>query len=76
MQCSFSSVMIIQVHGLCGTMDGNMKNDFQTRNGVPESNPRRFGDSFADMHCSGGSPNQVHDTCSIMATVSSWDEIT
>ena len=71
MQRSFCPIMIIKVHGLCGTMDGNMKNDFHTHNGVPESNPRRFGDFFSDIHCSGGIPQPVHDTCSIMTTVSS-----
>lgn len=55
-----------QVGGLCGNFDGDTENDFTTRQGVIESTPELFGNSWkVSPSCPDVEMQDLHDPCAV-----------
>ncbi|XP_015209797.2 SCO-spondin [Lepisosteus oculatus] len=53
-----------QVAGLCGNFDGDAENDFATRQGIIESTPELFGNSWrVSPSCPEVSSHNIHEPC-------------
>ena len=60
----------LQVHGLCGNMDGLAENDMISMTGI-ETTVTEFGNSFRSVACTNDAAvNQNFDPCMIQSSVS------
>ncbi|GAA6107134.1 SCO-spondin isoform X2 [Tachysurus ichikawai] len=62
-----------RVGGLCGNFDGDSENDFTTRQGIVESTPELFGNSWkVSPSCPDVSEQDLRDPCNINPHRVSW----
>ncbi|KAI5606502.1 SCO-spondin, partial [Silurus asotus] len=62
-----------RVGGLCGNFDGDTENDFTTRQGIVESTPELFGNSWkVSPSCPDVSEQDLRDPCNINPHRVSW----
>ena len=55
-----------RVGGLCGNFDGDTENDFSTRQGIVESTPELFGNSWkVSPSCPDVTEQDLRDPCSV-----------
>lgn len=55
-----------RVGGLCGNFDGDTENDFTTRQGIVESTPELFGNSWkVSPSCPDVSEQDLRDPCNV-----------
>lgn len=58
-----------RVGGLCGNFDGDAENDFTTRQGIMESTPELFGNSWKiSPSCPDVSDQDLRDPCVVSST--------
>lgn len=59
-----------QVGGLCGNFDGDTENDFTTRQGIVESTPELFGNSWkVSPSCPDVANQDLRDPCAVSAVL-------
>nr|XP_054607227.1 SCO-spondin-like [Nothobranchius furzeri] len=62
-----------RVGGLCGNFDGNSENDFTTRQGIEESTPELFGNSWkVTLSCPDVENQDLRDPCALNAHRVLW----
>lgn len=55
-----------RVEGLCGNFDGDTENDFTTRQGIVESTPELFGNSWkVSPSCPDVADQDLRDPCAV-----------
>lgn len=55
-----------RVRGLCGNFDGDTENDFTTRQGIVESTPELFGNSWkVSPSCPDVADQDLRDPCAV-----------